>query len=546
MKFKTIKAITFWSLLLFNSSLFAQDDKELPGGKVEVISSYEARLAEAEKLPLNGQIGDIKQAEKNYTYDISSVNRDKKPSVKYAPPQIRPLGMSTEKLPEPYNGYAKLGISYPLGIFGEGGYSISNNETYFLNLAANHQSVFVAPRIDQKYAETGIKGTGTVYLENGMAINGLAAIDLNNYRLYGGYDAEDTLFATEFSKRNYRNFEAGINLYNGKKNKMDIDYWAGGKFYNYSNNFNTRESNLGLDLGVTKWFANKHEATVQITNSLLGYKDTINENLNNLNIKPSFTFHGNVFKLKVGANLVSSPEGFSFFPDAEASVNLAGPAIMVFAGAGGDMYQNTFKRLTTENPFLSLHGGSPFNTKYFDYYGGVAGGFRNVSYRLKAGYRPYKNYPLFVQQKVDLRQFDILVDDVNVVYFGGELSATFFSKLQTSLTALGQISEARHYAKVFGLVPFTLGIKAAYLALEDKLRIKGDLSFAGGSYYRNRFDSEGQLNPLFDLSIGADYYIFQNFGLFINLNNLASVKYQRWYKYPTYGINVVGGLSLRF
>ena len=72
MKFKTIKAITFWSLLLFNSSLFAQDDKELPGGKGEVISSYEARLAEAEKLPLNGQIGDIKQAEKNYTYDISS------------------------------------------------------------------------------------------------------------------------------------------------------------------------------------------------------------------------------------------------------------------------------------------------------------------------------------------------------------------------------------------------------------------------------------------------------------------------------------------
>jgi hypothetical protein len=30
------------------------------------------------------------------------------------------------------------------------------------------------------------------------------------------------------------------------------------------------------------------------------------------------------------------------------------------------------------------------------------------------------------------------------------------------------------------------------------------------------------------------------------LNNVASVKYQRWYRYPSYGFNVLGGISVRF
>lgn len=527
-------------------ALHAQDDKELPSGKVEVISNYEAKLYKAVKLPLNGPVKEEKVAPKDYTYEISSINRDKKPPVKYDVPEIRPLAMKKDKLPDSYNGYLKLGANIPLGINAEGGYFLTNSESYFIDISGKHNSIFQSPIAQQKFGETSLKGTGTVYLENGLAINGLAAMDLNNYRLYGGYEPGDTTFADDASKRNYKNFEGGVKLYNSKKNKIDLDYHAGVDLYRYGNNDNTNENKLGLEIGATKWLAEKNSITVDISNSLLSYSDTSVIKQNNFNIKPSFGFHGEIFKFKVGANLANSDEGFLFFPDIEASINLGGPAIMIFAGAGGDLYQQSFRRMTTYNPFIESHYLGLFNTKYYDFYGGVAGGIRNISYHLQAGYKPQKNYPIFFQSSTDIRQFVVELDDVNIFYFGGELSAKFFDKLQTSINILGQLGEARHYSKVFGLVPFEIGFNAAYLTLEDRLRLKADLNFGAGSFYRNHFLSEGTLPPMFDLSLGAEYFFTEKFGAFLNVNNLASVKYQRWYKYPTYGINASIGISLRF
>jgi len=272
--------------------------------------------------------------------------------------------------------------------------------------------------------------------------------------------------------------------------------------------------------------------------------------VNNVNVKPSFTFHGDKVKVKLGGNFVGS-NGFAFFPDVEASANITGPAINVFVGAYGDLYQNSFKRLSTINPFIYTRfaetgENGPFNTKYYDFYGGVGGGFNSVNYRLKIGYKTNKDYALFVQQKEDLRQFDVIKDDVNIFYIGGELSASFFEKLNTSLHFLQQSASPRVQAKAYGIVPFEIGLNASYMMLEDKFKLKGDLNFAAGSPYRNRFDSVGNLNPMFDVSIQGDYFFTDNFGAFLMVNNLASVKYQRWYRYPTYGINILGGISLRF
>ncbi|HRG44305.1 MAG TPA: hypothetical protein PKY97_07560, partial [Saprospiraceae bacterium] len=209
------------------------------------------------------------------------------------------------------------------------------------------------------------------------------------------------------------------------------------------------------------------------------------------------------------------------------------------------------KRLSTINPFIYTRfaetgNDGPFNTKYFDFYGGVGGGFKAINYRLKVGYKTNKDYALFVQQQVDLRQFDIIKDDVNIFYIGGELTATFLEKLTTSVNFLQQNASPRVQARAYGIIPFQIGFNATYMTLNDKLKLKGDLNFATGSPYRNRFGSIGNLNPLFDLSVRGDYFFTENFGAFLGLNNIASVKYQRWYKYPSYGINVLGGISLRF
>ncbi len=546
-KLQNIGLLTF---LAFGMSVSAIGQTDLPSGKVEVVKSYDAKLLPAEKLQLQGTIPEGSGDKKQYTYDLNPEVKDKKPPVKTEAPDIRPMAVAAEKLQESYKGYFKIGAGYPLAAYIDGAYSVTNTKNYFIDLYGHHYGVYSSPRENQVFAETNVGVSGTNYLESGLAMNGHINFDLNNYRYYGGYNPGDTTFPGDPAKRRFTNVGAGLKVFNSKKNKLDIDYWAGADMYGYKDNFVSTERGFSLDIGATKWIVDRHNFTLQITDNQLTYGDTEKGNINNVNVKPSFTFHGDKVKVKLGGNFVGS-NGFAFFPDVEASANITGPAINVFVGAYGDLYQNSFKRLSTVNPFIYTRfaetgENGPFNTKYFDFYGGVGGGFNSVNYRVKAGYKTNKDYALFVQQKEDLRQFDVIKDDVNIFYIGGELSATFFEKLITSFNFLQQTASPRVQAKAYGVVPFEIGFNASYLMLEDKLKLKGDLNFAAGSPYRNRFDSVGNLNPLFDVSIQGDYFFTDKFGAFLMLNNIASVKYQRWYRYPTYGFNVLGGISLRF
>lgn len=534
--------------ICMGNAAFAQTD--LPSGKVEVIKSYDAQLLESNKLQLQGKLPETNADKKVFTYDLRPEIKEKKPGIKEEVANIKPLTMSAEKLKESYKGYLKLGTGFPLAGFVEGAYSSTNTKNYFIDLYGHHYGIYSSPRENQVFAETSIGISGTNYLEAGVGMNGHVNVDLNNFRYYGGYNPADTSFPGDPAKRKFTNVGAGIKIFNSKKNSLDLEYWAGVDMYGYKDNFASTERGLNLDIGAIKWIADRHNFTLQITDDLLTYGDTEKNKLNNFNVKPSFTFHGDIFKVKLGANLVSST-GLSFFPDIEASANISGPSINVFVGAGGDQYQNSFKRLSTINPFIYTRfaetgNDGPFNTKYFDFYGGVGGGFKAINYRLKVGYKTNKDYALFVQQQVDLRQFDIIKDDVNIFYIGGELTATFLEKLTTSVNFLQQNASPRVQARAYGIIPFQIGFNATYMTLNDKLKLKGDLNFATGSPYRNRFGSIGNLNPLFDLSVRGDYFFTENFGAFLGLNNIASVKYQRWYKYPSYGINVLGGISLRF
>jgi outer membrane receptor protein involved in Fe transport len=49
-----------------------------------------------------------------------------------------------------------------------------------------------------------------------------------------------------------------------------------------------------------------------------------------------------------------------------------------------------------------------------------------------------------------------------------------------------------------------------------------------------------------DLNLGVEYRYSKNVSAFINFNNILNNKYERWYRYPVYGFNMLGGLTLTF
>ena len=54
------------------------------------------------------------------------------------------------------------------------------------------------------------------------------------------------------------------------------------------------------------------------------------------------------------------------------------------------------------------------------------------------------------------------------------------------------------------------------------------------------------LQPIADLGVSAEYSIISRLSAFAELDNLLNDKYQRWYGYQAYGLNIYGGLRLKF
>lgn len=54
------------------------------------------------------------------------------------------------------------------------------------------------------------------------------------------------------------------------------------------------------------------------------------------------------------------------------------------------------------------------------------------------------------------------------------------------------------------------------------------------------------LKGLIDVNLSANYFITKNIGVFVDVNNLGFQKWPRFYKYPTYQFQVIGGVKLAF
>ena len=51
---------------------------------------------------------------------------------------------------------------------------------------------------------------------------------------------------------------------------------------------------------------------------------------------------------------------------------------------------------------------------------------------------------------------------------------------------------------------------------------------------------------IFTYELLAHQLINKNIGVFVDLNNVGFQKWQRFYKYPTYNFQVIGGVKLNF
>jgi hypothetical protein len=179
-------------------------------------------------------------------------------------------------------------------------------------------------------------------------------------------------------------------------------------------------------------------------------------------------------------------------------------------------------------------------------YGGVKGRYQKVNYALHLAYQNFSNLAFFTPAVKDTRVFDAIYENGSVFDLSLNLSYPITENWTTSLLLNKKFFTLDSLSEPIHTPTFTMDFRTEYLTLSDNLQLWLDIRFQNGVDFRNTDAEFDQLGSLFDLSLGADYFFSEHWGVFAHGYNLANNTRQRWNQYPIIGRNLLGGIIMRF
>ena len=535
------------AILSLSQAAIAQ--KDLEGDNVTVVKAFDAQLLEANKINVPPTLPalDTNTQKQNYSVPPHPSN------IKYDPPKLRPLGLKAAPKEAAYNGFVKLGGGVPSSIYGEGGYFFKAGEKFDGKVWLKHHQLSADKSIEnQKFQKTEGLVSTNIFLPNNLATQINIGYTYDRVNFYG-YDHDSLDFSPERTRQDYKILDLGARLYNSKRTDSDLNFAVAPKFYLLNDFYSNKESHFELGLSANKWFNEKHVLRVNIRPDLTTFDDTVSQKLNNIYLQPSFTMHFDILQFRIGGNFVNNRDEFSIFPDAELTLRVWGDGIQAFAGITGDLRKNTYRSLSDYSPFMQIRESKLLNTRWDNYYGGVKGSLGWLEYNGQVGYSKTSDLALFqtLFTPEGITRFKVVYDDVNIFNLQGTVK---FSPIK-NLTITGTLSQnvfdsdstdASPQIRVWGLPEIEGNFGAVYSLLEGKASLKASVHTADKISFLNESLVPEKSKALFDFNLGGSYYFTKNIGAFLDINNVLNNKRERWYNYPTIGMNFLAGFVARF
>lgn len=531
----------------FVNSLQAQTG---PTDKVDIIKNYEAQLLDANKIKVTPTLPPLDTTTKYQDYIVPP----RPASVTYEAPKLRPLGMGAARKEKQYNGYLKAGGGIPSSIYGEGGYGFGVKDKFDGKIFARHHQANFKDYENQRFQNTEGRLSGSGKLTETVSLEANAGYEYDRVHFYG-YDHETLSFDEERVRQNFKTLDIGARVFNGERNDADFNYSVAPKFYSMRDNEANKETGFDLNLGASKWFAEKHVLRVNLRTDFTSFSNVDKQKLNNIYIQPSFTFHTDFLRVKVGGNFASNRDVFHVYPDAEVNLRVFGDGIQLFVAANGDLRKNTYRTISNYNPFIDIRGSDPDNaptllknTDYRNYFGGIRGNFSWLNYSVQGGYSTANDLALYQTffTSEGITRFEVLYDSAKIYNLQGTLKLTPIENLTVGGTLSQNIFKMNKALAPWGLPGLEGNFNAEYKVLDGKAGIRANCYIADRIERRDIDNVPGKDGALVDFSFGGNYYFTKNIGAFLDINNILNNKRERWHTYPIYGMNVLVGLTARF
>jgi hypothetical protein len=296
--------------------------------------------------------------------------------------------------------------------------------------------------------------------------------------------------------------------------------------------------------------------------------NSINYGFTNFGIAPSFVINENDWTFNIGLSLFYSLDSeknnnkFFFYPQINASYQVVEDLMIFYAGAEGNLKQNTYTDFVNENPFLSPTLDVKPTDKQYDIFAGLKGKLTNtLSYNIRGSYVNENNRALFKSNyysKNDSDEnyafgnsFEVVYDDMKTISLYGELKADFSDAVTFGIDGTLSSYTSIMQTEAWNLPTVLLNAKLNF-NITDKWYAGANLFFVGERMDQKLntdilyFVAPSPLNSYFDLNANVGFKYSDRLTAFLRANNIANQAYQKWLDFPVQGFQLILGANYKF
>ncbi|MBV7532237.1 TonB-dependent receptor [Chitinophaga sp. sic0106] len=532
---------------LVHQQAFAQKDS-LKQETIDIISTYQPRLRDAAKLNLTASLPGVDTARPSLKYEVPSLNLN----FMYQAAPLKPLALGKDSLDLLQNNFVKLGYGNLSTPFVQAGFGSGRHEQYNYGLFVNYTGSKGKDIENQDYSTLNTLAAGT-YLMDKFQLNGSLAYDRNSLHYYG-YDHTTPMEKSDIAQV-FNQITATVSGSNLPNNDWAFSIKPKVKFIYFNDNYKRNEGAFMVNLPVRKQiFENiflQAEGVLDLSNYKQGDNKTINNNIVAVHPAVDIIYPGFVLHAGVNPTWSNTPGVSKFYllPDIVNETHLIRKKLILSSGWISYIEKNSYRNLTSRNPYFLGSLGDMQNTRIEEKYTGIKGTLgSHFNYNTKFASVTWYNLPLFINDTLDSKRFITLNEaEMRAFQLHAEVGYIQEEKFQARVSFdWFNYNKQETQLKPWALPAFQGNLNVTYL-LGKKLHLNADLFSMSGAYYLLSDQTDfGKTAGAWDMNLGASYDITKNFGLWVNANNVFNSHYQRYYLYPSYGFNIVGGLLFKF
>ncbi len=536
-----ISVILFLSAANYAAAQKTAGDTVLKGSTIEVIQSYKPQVKKAPKPEWMPQLPAADTTRPVLNFEVPQQTL----YYSYTSEQLRPLALGKDTGAIPFPNYVKAGAGNLSTLYLDAGIGNVRGANYETAIHLHHESQKGSIQ-SQQTAFSGAEAEG-VLRQGENKWHAFAAVERNQYFFYG-YDHSLYTINSDSIKQTYTSVKAGVDL----KRKItmsgkDIYCQPSVDLSLYDARFNTSETSFGFNAPFSHHVDSSLEVVVAFSAEFTHLKMTPGSINNNLaELLPGVVLHqGKLTGHGFLGFAVGKGGSVYVLPDIVADYLIPATTLTLSGGWQATVRRNTYEELTTENPYLNTYYAVR-QMRSDELFANLKGSYgKHINYAVRASWLNFSNLPTYLNTPGDFQQLYVAYDDVSALRLKGTVRYTESSKWSAGATAEFYKYYTGTQAQVWHLPTFKMKVDLSVKPLPE-LTIMAYTGILGGIYAKNILGNAVLLDPIVDIGGNAEYQIIPRLSAFLQVSNLLNSKYQRWLGYQAYGLNVYGGIRLKF